>query len=344
MTVLHTVVSILQSFNFVIASQENNEVESDHINHIISFLRLEIRYKLSYDILTSFIASSILLDVYSSKMHSKIFSMQSTDHELNKWLEFNSKTLYEVIYHRSCFKSLMSSFMKRFFAEHLIKKKTKKQKQCIEKHLIIFFSNMILFDKIMTQMHQKKTDSIDIFWSQLKSNNTCLCCLSRKLKNTLFCEHTLCDVCVRIYEDEMFIMKCQYHIDTCLLCHFENRIVRLKSFSVDDRIISIDEENMHDVILLEKLIIIQDIMRLKLKLQDLFDIAFDISVDKLSFRSQDVFNYNNETKDFIVCILFLRCVSIAQCVQIFDTLAQKLFERSQERRNIITKLRLFLKN
>lgn len=84
MTVLHTVVSILQSFNFVIASQENNEVESDHINHVISFLRLEIRYKLSYDILMSFIASSILLDVYSSKMHSKIFSMQLTDHELNK--------------------------------------------------------------------------------------------------------------------------------------------------------------------------------------------------------------------------------------------------------------------
>ncbi len=182
MTVLHTVVSILQSFNFVIASQENNEVESDHINHVISFLRLEIRYKLSYDILTSFIASSILLDAYSSKMHSKIFSMQSTDHELNKWLEFNSKTLYEVIYHRSCFKSLMSSFMKRFFAEHLIKKKTKKQKQCIEKHLIMFFSNMISFNKIMTQMHQKKTDSIDIFWFQLKSNNTCLCCLSRKSK------------------------------------------------------------------------------------------------------------------------------------------------------------------
>lgn len=208
MTVSHTVVSILQSFNFVITSRENNEVESDHIDHVISFLRLETRYKLSYDVLMSFIASSILLDVYSSKMHSKIFFMQSTDYELNEWLEFNLKTLYEVIYHRSCFKSLMNSFIKRFFAENLIKKKIKKQKQCIEKHLITFFSNMISFDKIMTQMHQKKIDSLDIFWSQLKSNNTCFCCLQRKLKNTLFCEHALCDVCVQIYEDEMFIMKC----------------------------------------------------------------------------------------------------------------------------------------
>ncbi len=344
MAVSHTVASILQSFNFVITSRENNEVESDHIDHVISFLRLETRYKLSYDALTNFIASSILLNAYPSKMHSKTFSMQSTDHELNERLEFNSKTLYEVIYHRSCFKSLMSSFMKRFFAEHLVKKKTKKQKQCIEKHLITFFSNMISSDKIATQMHQEKIDSLDIFWSQLKSNNTCLCCLRRKSKNTLFCEHALCDVCVRIYEDEMSIMKCQYHIDTCLLCHFGNHIVRLKPFSVDDRIISIDEEDTRDVIFLEKLIIIQDIMKPKLKLQDLFDIAFDTSVDKLSFRSQDVFNYNNETEDLIVCILFLRRMSVAQCVQIFDTLVRKLFERSQERRNIITKLRLFLKS
>lgn len=344
MTVLHTVISILQSFKFVITSRENNKVKSDHIDHVISFLRLENRYKLSYDVLMSFIASSILLDAYSSRMHSKIFSMQSTDHELNERLEFNLKTLYKVIYYRSCFKSLMSSFMKRFFAEHLIKKKTKKQKQCIKKHLITFFLNMISFDKITTQMHQEKIDSLDIFWLQLKSNNTCLCCLRRKSKNTLFCEHALCDVCVRIYEDEMFIMKCQYHIDTCLLCHFENRIVRLKSFSVDDRIISIDEEDTRNVIFLEKLIIIQDIMRSKLKLQDLFDIAFDTSVNKLSFRSQDVFNYNNETESLIVCILFLRRMSVAQCVQIFDTLARKSFEWSQERRNIITKLCLFLKS
>jgi hypothetical protein len=103
--------------------------------------------------------------------------MQSTNYELNERLEFNSKTLYKVIYYRSCFKSLMSSFMKRFFAKHLVKEKTKKQKQCIKKHLITFFLDIILFDKIATQMHQEKASSLDISWSQLKSNNTCLYCL-----------------------------------------------------------------------------------------------------------------------------------------------------------------------
>ena len=76
-------------------------------------------------------------------------------------------------------------------------------------------------------------------------------------------------------------MECQYHIDTCLLCHFGNRIVRLKPFSVDDRIISIDEGDTRGVIPLEKLVIIQDIMGPELELQDLFDIAFGTSVGKL---------------------------------------------------------------
>ena len=68
-----------------------------------------------------------------------------------------------------------------------------------------------------------------------------------------------------------------------------------------------------------------------------------LALVSFSFRSQDVFNYNNETEGLIVCILFLRRVPVAQCVQIFDTLARKLFERPQGRRNIVTKLRLFLK-
>ncbi len=343
MAVSHTAASILQPFNFVIASRENNEVGSDHTDHVTSFLRLGTRYKLSYDALTGFIASSILLDAYPSGMHSKAFPMQSTDHELNGRLEFNPKTLYEAIYHRSCFKSLMGSFMERSFAEHLAKEEAKEQEQCIEKHLVTFFSDMISSGKTAAQMHQEKAGSLGISWSQLKSNNTCLCCLRRKPENTLSCGHALCDVCVRIYGDEMPIMECQYHIGTCLLCHFGNHTVRLKPFSAGDRIISIDGGGTRGVIPLEKLAIIQDIMGPELKLQDLFDIAFGTSVGKLSFRSQDVFNYNNETGGLIVCILFLRRVPVAQCVQIFDTLARKLFERSQGRRNIITKLRLFLK-
>ncbi len=67
--VSQTAVSALRSFNFVTTSRLDNEVDSDHFDHLTSFLRFEMYRDLSNDIMTSFIASSILLNVYSFNMH-----------------------------------------------------------------------------------------------------------------------------------------------------------------------------------------------------------------------------------------------------------------------------------
>ncbi len=64
-----TAVSALQSFNFVIASWLDNEVDSNHFNHLTSFLWFEMYRDLLNNIMTSFIASSIVLNVYSFNMH-----------------------------------------------------------------------------------------------------------------------------------------------------------------------------------------------------------------------------------------------------------------------------------
>lgn len=67
--VSQTTVSALRSFNFVTTSRLNNEVDSNHFDHLTSFLRFKMYRDLSNDIMTSFIAFSILLNVYSLKMH-----------------------------------------------------------------------------------------------------------------------------------------------------------------------------------------------------------------------------------------------------------------------------------
>ena len=67
--VSQTAVSALRPFNFVTASRLDNEVDSDHFDHLTSFLRFGMYRDLSNDIMTSFIASSILLNVYPFKMH-----------------------------------------------------------------------------------------------------------------------------------------------------------------------------------------------------------------------------------------------------------------------------------
>lgn len=68
-TVSQTAVSVLRPFNFVAASRLGNEVDLDHANHLTSFFRLGIDHGLSDNIMTNFIASTILLDAYPPKMH-----------------------------------------------------------------------------------------------------------------------------------------------------------------------------------------------------------------------------------------------------------------------------------
>lgn len=71
MAVMHTATSLLRPFNFILASRQNNEVRSDHTDHLTTFLRLGTEFGLSWDAMTGFIASSILLDAYPPRMHSK---------------------------------------------------------------------------------------------------------------------------------------------------------------------------------------------------------------------------------------------------------------------------------
>ncbi len=199
--------------------------------------------------------------------------------------------------------------------------------------------------KFATQVHRENVSDLDISWLLFQSNSICVWCVHRKSKNSLFCEHVICNMCVRIYENEMLIINCQYHIKICLfLYRSENCIVRLKSFFADERILIIDEKDTRDVISLEIMTIIQNMIESELQIQDLFDIAFNISVDKLHVQISRIVRLKDETEDLIVCILFLRDMSISQCVHVFDALTQKLFERSQEWMNFIKHLHLSLKN
>ena len=63
--------SVTEPFNFVKQSRFANEVQDSYQDHLITFTKLAKDYFLSYRSLVSFIASSILMDAYPPRMHSK---------------------------------------------------------------------------------------------------------------------------------------------------------------------------------------------------------------------------------------------------------------------------------
>ncbi len=265
-----------------------------------------------------------------------------TSYELIQDSDFDSKTVYDAIYRPSCLRSLVGSFKERSYTEQEAVKRAEDQEQSIKSHLATYFVDMTLV-KLAAQVHRENVGGLGIPWLLLQSNSTCLWCLRRKPENTLSCEHAICNVCVRIYGDEMPIMDCQYHIETCLLCRSGNRTVRLKPFPAGERILAIDGGGTRGVIPLDIMTIIQGMIGSELQIQDLFDIAFGTSVDKLHVQISQIVRLKHETEGLIVCILFLRGMPVSQCVHIFDVLARKLFERSQGRMNFIKRLRLSLK-
>ena len=255
--------------------------------------------------------------------------------------------VYDALYHPSCLSSLIGSFKERSYSEKEAVKQARDQEQCIKRRLALYFLDMISFGKSAAQAHLDNIAALSITWSQLQSNSTCLWCTRRKPENPLSCGHAMCNVCVRIFGDEMPLVDCQYHVGTCLLCRSGTCTVRLKPFSAGERLLAIDGGGVRGVIPLDILAIIEGMMGGELQIQDLFDIAFGTSVGKLAFTIPHGFpkdvKLTNETGGLIVCILFLRGMPATRCVHIFDALARRLFERPRRRINLITRFRLCLK-
>ncbi len=153
-----------------------------------------------------------------------------------------------------------------------------------------------MLSKLATQVHRENVSDLDISWLLFQSNSICVWCVHRKSENSLFCKHVICNMCVRIYENEMLIMNCQYHIKTCLLCCSENCIVRLKSFVADERILTIDEKDTHDVISLEIMTIIQSMIESELQIQDFLILRSTLALISFTFRSHESSGLNMKQK------------------------------------------------
>ena len=76
----HVSQSVAQSFGFIKASRTIDEVSDDYTGHLINYLRLAQDFFFPYEDLTSFIASTLLMDAYPPRMHSTSISRRLTIH------------------------------------------------------------------------------------------------------------------------------------------------------------------------------------------------------------------------------------------------------------------------
>lgn len=122
--------------------------------------------------------------------------------------------------------------------------------------------------------------SLNINWMCFKSNQICFYCLWWASENTLSCRHTVCNICVWNIEDETLVFNDQYQIDVCLLCCTKKLVIKLRSFTAELQVLSINSGETRRVIAIEIMNLLQSILRDVWRIQNLFDVAYSISVDK----------------------------------------------------------------
>ena len=121
----------------------------------------------------------------------------------------------------------------------------------IRKEFSSWTSVAISNDEPTARIHMNNIQKMMSYWARLKSNNTCLTCLRQKPKYILSCEHSLCEICIQIFEDKRSFAECQFHLQACVLCAVENITVILKPPTAGIKILTIDGKGIREVISLK---------------------------------------------------------------------------------------------
>ena len=280
---LHITEIITQQFSFLLFTHEVNKLSMNLKNHLLTFLKLEAQFKLSYNALTSHIASSLLMNTYSSDMHhesltdslllwcfSWMFVCWLCVQSLTLCSKFDSVTVFQTLYKSLCLQVLQMSYDCQSFVNF--------QCQCIENHLSAMFIAMNHHFNSSAQLHQDNLRVQKMNWTHLRTNTICLFCLQQKSKHVLMCGHAVCDTCVQIFEQALSALKYHYSIHTCMLCQSESLTTWLKPPTAEYWVLSVNREEPQGIISLKFMKLIQDLV-CECSVQDLFDDIRGISSD-----------------------------------------------------------------
>jgi len=182
--------------------------------------------------------------------------------------EFDPATVFQTLYKSLCLQALWMSYECQSFADF--------QCQCIKNQLSAMFIAMNHHFNSSAQLHQDNLRKQKMNWTQLKTNTTCLFCLQQKSEHVLMCGHAVCDTCVWIFRQALSASEYHYFIHTCMLCQSGFLTARLKSFTAEYQVLSVDGEGPWGIIPLKFMRLIQNLI-CECSVQDLFDDVWDIS-------------------------------------------------------------------
>jgi hypothetical protein len=186
---------------------------------------------------------------------------------------FDPELLYQHFYQDVCQISV-----KAFYHGRNSSFKVERECKLILSKLTDMFTALIQGQCTASALHRIQMKSWNLPWTELFDNKICLCCLQRCNPDYIFsCNHTICEVCVRIFGVQVPGGEYIYKLDDCLFCDNGKMQVTLHGPTRGVRLLSIDGGGSRGRIPLEFLLVMQEIVGPQCKVIDLFDLAVGTS-------------------------------------------------------------------
>jgi hypothetical protein len=196
-------------------------------------------------------------------------------------LVFNPQDIFNTLYRKHCIKASKRTLRRRI-SDLIVPHDLTEQ---ILKYLTSKFQ--LLDEKSSLEVHRATLNRQWEHWPTLKSDDTCLVCLTRVPQHRLPCGHKICEDCMLLYCDSEPNDPWQLMYEKCILCLEDaNMMIRIRPPSAGESILCIDGGGVRGIIPLMMLIGVQESLDLPIPVQELFTMAYGTSVGMLPWSSE----------------------------------------------------------
>jgi hypothetical protein len=152
--------------------------------------------------------------------------------------------------------------------------------ELVEQSFVRYFQDYAPSEKSAIDIHSQNLARFQGRWSEIRSTNTCLCCLRRRPQYNLPCGHCVCENCVVLFgsrcEDDAWIFR----LGECVLCKQRppnNIEVKVQPPTAGVGVLCIDGGGTREIIPLAVMKLLQDRLG-PIPLQRCITVSLGISV------------------------------------------------------------------
>ncbi|PWI65014.1 hypothetical protein PCL_08373 [Purpureocillium lilacinum] len=244
-------------FDFVKASRRHNGVSPQLAAHLLTLIRQFSSREKVKAVVVPLVASSFVLDQYPPEMH-----------------EFNPRIVFEAMYKEHCIQAGVTAN-----ADHEIRELLPADfVSLIEEHMVEQFEDFRRLGSAVAA-HRAQLLRLRHALEEIASEDTCLCCLQRRPQTGLRCRHSLCHVCVTLFNRRDEADETLVHIERCVLCSevMEGLPIREHPQTATVRVLSLDGGGARGIAEIESLMELQRRINLPYPVIKNFDVCFATS-------------------------------------------------------------------